>query len=70
MRFGYDPDRDILKGIPLDVPAGSTVAVVGPSGAGKSSLLGILGMLDGAWAGEYHLLDQPVQRVMGGEPQG
>ncbi len=42
VHFGYDPDREILKGIDLDVRPGTTLAVVGPSGAGKSTLARIL----------------------------
>ena len=42
MRFAYDPERRILKGISFDVPAGKTVAVVGPSGAGKSTISRLL----------------------------
>ncbi|WP_375422600.1 ATP-binding cassette domain-containing protein, partial [uncultured Sphingomonas sp.] len=42
VRFGYEPGRDILHGLDLDVPAGSTLAVVGRSGAGKSTLARLL----------------------------
>ncbi len=39
--FAYE-GRTILHGIDLDIPAGSTLAVVGPSGAGKSTLARLL----------------------------
>jgi ABC-type transport system involved in Fe-S cluster assembly fused permease/ATPase subunit len=42
VHFAYDPEREILKGIDLDVAPGTTLAVVGPSGAGKSTLARIL----------------------------
>ncbi len=42
VHFAYDPEREILKGIDLDVKPGTTLAVVGPSGAGKSTLARIL----------------------------
>ncbi|MEO6579608.1 MAG: ABC transporter ATP-binding protein/permease [Sphingomicrobium sp.] len=40
--FGYEPERIILKGVTIDVPAGTSCAVVGPSGAGKSTLARLL----------------------------
>jgi ATP-binding cassette, subfamily B, heavy metal transporter len=42
VRFHYDADRPILKGISFEVPAGKTIAVVGPSGAGKSTISRLL----------------------------
>ncbi len=38
VRFSYRPDREILHGIDLTVPAGQRLVIVGPSGAGKSTL--------------------------------
>jgi ABC-type transport system involved in Fe-S cluster assembly fused permease/ATPase subunit len=40
--FGYEPERIVLKGVSLEVPAGTSLAVVGPSGAGKSTLARLL----------------------------
>ncbi len=42
VHFSYDPERQILKGISFEVPAGKTVAIVGPSGAGKSTVSRLL----------------------------
>ena len=40
--FFYDPERQILRDVSFDVPAGQMVAIVGPSGAGKSTISRIL----------------------------
>jgi ATP-binding cassette subfamily B protein/subfamily B ATP-binding cassette protein MsbA len=37
--FSYDGENYVLKNINLDIPAGSTVALVGHTGAGKSTLV-------------------------------
>jgi ATP-binding cassette, subfamily B, heavy metal transporter len=42
VRFGYEPAREILKGLDLDIPAGTSCAIVGPSGAGKSTIARLL----------------------------
>jgi ABC-type lipoprotein export system ATPase subunit len=53
----------VLRRINLEVKEGEFVSIMGPSGAGKSSLLHILGLHDGAFAGEYELVGQPVHKL-------
>jgi len=61
--FSYDPDREILKGIDLDIPPGSTVAVVGHSGAGKSTIARILFRFYDLTGGRITIDGQDIARV-------
>jgi len=42
VRFAYGSGDEVLHGIDLDVPAGTTVALVGHTGAGKSTIAKLL----------------------------
>jgi ATP-binding cassette subfamily B protein len=42
VRFGYDPGREVLRGVDLVLEPGTVTAVVGPSGSGKSTLVQLL----------------------------
>jgi ATP-binding cassette subfamily B protein len=42
IRFGYDPDHEVLRGIDLVLEPGTVTAIVGPSGSGKSTLVQLL----------------------------
>ena len=53
----------VLRQINVDIEEGEFVTIMGPSGAGKSTLLHILGMLDGAWNGEFYFFDHPVHEM-------
>ncbi|MGA9936953.1 MAG: ABC transporter ATP-binding protein [Candidatus Acidiferrales bacterium] len=53
----------VLRRIDLAIGEGDFVTIMGPSGAGKSTLMGIIGMLDGDWKGEYYLLDRAVHKL-------
>ncbi|MGE0222759.1 MAG: ABC transporter ATP-binding protein/permease [Acetobacteraceae bacterium] len=42
VRFGYQENREILKGVDFTIPAGRKLAIVGPTGAGKSTISRLL----------------------------
>jgi lipoprotein-releasing system ATP-binding protein len=59
--LGEDESRvHALRGVSLDVAAGSVHAVTGPSGCGKSTLLYLLGLLDRADGGSIMLESETV----------
>jgi ABC-type lipoprotein export system ATPase subunit len=53
----------VLRRISAEIREGEFVTIMGPSGAGKSTLLSILGMLDGAWTGEFEFVGHLVHRM-------
>src|SRR3982751_1646337 len=63
VRFSYDPEREILKGLSFDVPAGKTVAIVGPSGAGKSTISRLLFRLYDVSSGKIMIDGQDIRDV-------
>jgi ATP-binding cassette subfamily B protein len=63
VRFSYDPDRPILKGLSFEVPAGKTVAIVGPSGAGKSTISRLLFRLYDVSGGKILIDGQDIRNV-------
>jgi ABC-type transport system involved in Fe-S cluster assembly fused permease/ATPase subunit len=63
VKFHYDADRPILKGIDFEVPAGRTVAIVGPSGAGKSTISRLLFRFYDVTGGRVMIDGQDVRDV-------
>ncbi len=61
--FSYEEDREILKGINLDLPAGSFVSLVGESGCGKSTIAGILAGKNRRYRGEITIGGLPLKDV-------
>jgi ATP-binding cassette subfamily B protein len=63
VRFGYEDGREILQGLDLDIPAGTSCAIVGPSGAGKSTIARLLYRFYDPTAGRILIDGQDVADV-------
>ena len=63
VRFAYDPEREILKGVTVDVPAGQTVALVGHSGSGKSTIGRLLFRFYDVTGGRVTIDGQDIREV-------
>ena len=61
--FSYEEEREILKGINLNLPAGSFVSLVGESGCGKSTIAGLLSAKTRGFSGEITIGGVPLSEV-------
>jgi len=63
VRFGYENGREILKDLDIDIPPGTSCAIVGPSGAGKSTIARLLYRFYDPSAGRILIDDQDIEHV-------
>jgi len=63
VRFGYAPDKPVLKGISFNIRPGERVAFVGPSGNGKSTILKLIGRFYDPQGGVIRLDGVPIERL-------
>ncbi|MDE4096718.1 MULTISPECIES: ABCB family ABC transporter ATP-binding protein/permease [Rhodobacterales] len=63
LHFGYDPEREILKGITMEAKPGETVAIVGSTGSGKSTIGRLLFRFYDVTGGALTIDGQDVRNV-------
>ena len=63
VHFSYEADREILKGIHLELPVGSFVSLVGESGCGKSTIAGLLSAKNRGYTGEISIGGENLSEI-------
>ncbi len=63
VKFGYNPDKPVIKNFTASIKPGQKVAIVGPTGAGKTTLINLLMKFYDIDAGEIRLDDVEIDTV-------
>ena len=63
VRFGYNPDKIIIKDFSVDIKAGQKVAIVGPTGAGKTTIVNLLMRFYELNSGRIYIDDVPIDEL-------
>ena len=63
LRFGYEPEREILHGVNMAFPKGGFTAIVGESGCGKSTIASILMGRNKGYTGELTVGDLALSEI-------
>ncbi len=61
--FGYRDDQKVLDDLNLEIPAGSTLAIVGPSGSGKTTLVNLIARFYDVRAGAILLDGRDIRDI-------
>jgi ATP-binding cassette subfamily B protein len=61
LNFAYNEGTPVLRAIDLDIPAGSSLAIVGPTGSGKTTLVNLIPRLYDAEAGSVLIDGRPIR---------
>jgi ATP-binding cassette subfamily B protein len=62
LSFSYPDGTKVLDGVTLDIPAGSSLAIVGPTGSGKSTLVNLIPRIYDAPEGSLLIDGKPIDR--------
>ncbi|MBO7359645.1 MAG: ABC transporter ATP-binding protein [Clostridia bacterium] len=61
--FGYVPGRIVIRDLSLNVPRGSTIAIVGPTGAGKTTVINLLMRFYDVDSGEIRIDGREIRDI-------